>query len=46
MAKCLDCGCIFCVYGGSEGHPCPKCNSKNVDASMEIGYVKKEDKQC
>lgn len=39
MAKCLNCGCVFCYYGGSYGHPCPKCDSKNIDASMEIDYI-------
>lgn len=36
MAKCLDCGTIYCVYGGSEGSKCPECKSENIDASMEI----------
>lgn len=35
MAKCLDCGCVYCAYGGSEGTKCPKCKSGNIDTSKE-----------
>jgi predicted Zn-ribbon and HTH transcriptional regulator len=35
MAKCLNCGCIYSVYGGSKGTKCPKCKSKNIDISKE-----------
>lgn len=36
MAKCLNCGCIYCVYDGSEGSKCPECNSSNIDTSKEV----------
>lgn len=45
MAKCLDCGSIFCYYGGSEGHSCPTCESYNIDASMEISYKDKNEEK-
>lgn len=35
MAKCLDCNCAYAVYGGSKGSKCPKCNSGNIDTTME-----------
>lgn len=35
MAKCLECGQVYCVYGGSKGSKCPTCESQNIDASME-----------
>lgn len=41
MAKCLDCGCVYCVYGGSKGSKCPTCNSSNIDTSKE-GKIKSD----
>jgi len=45
MAKCLDCGQIYCTYGGSEGSSCPICKSKNIDVSTEVQRfkIKKEE---
>jgi predicted Zn-ribbon and HTH transcriptional regulator len=36
MAKCLDCGTVYCVYGGSKGSTCPECKSTNIDCSKEV----------
>lgn len=41
MAKCLKCGTVYCVYGGSEGSECPKCKSKDIDTSKEKKILKK-----
>lgn len=35
MERYLNCGCIYCVYGGSKGSKCPECNSSNIDTSKE-----------
>lgn len=42
MAKCLDCGQIYCIYGGSKGSCCPKCKSINIDTSKEIQLKEKK----
>ncbi|RHW65442.1 hypothetical protein DZC34_09385 [Clostridium botulinum] len=41
MAKCLKCGTVYCVYGGSEGSECPKCKSKDINTSKEKKILKK-----
>lgn len=42
MAKCLDCGTVYCVYGGSKGSKCPECKSENIDTSMEVSIFSLE----
>lgn len=35
MAKCLDCGQVYSVYGGGRGSKCPTCKSSNTSAKGE-----------
>jgi len=46
MAKCLECGQVYCVYGGSEGSECPTCKSENIDVSMEVRNIFKTTKEA